>query len=42
MNINTFFASVGGLAIVFIYALLRYWPMVVAAIVVTHFVIKWW
>lgn len=42
MKIDTFLASVGGLAILFIYALLRYWPMVITAIVVAHFVIKWW
>ena len=42
MKIETFLASVGGLVIVLTYAFLRYSPLIVTAIVVSHFLIKWW
>ncbi len=42
MKIDTFLASVGGLAIVLLYAFLRYSPMIIAFVVVTHFIVKWW
>jgi hypothetical protein len=42
MKIDTFLATVGGLAILLFIASLRYLPALIIAVIVAHFVVKWW